>query len=153
MNKFVHNPKDFWSGVMFLLFAAGAVVIGQDYSMGTAGRMGPAYFPTVLGGLLGVIGLVTMLRGLFTRGEAMERFSYRNALLVLVAVVLFGFLVRGAGMVPAVIALVLVSAVASARFRIKAALPLSIGAALFCLLVFVKGLGLPIPAFGPWFGQ
>ena len=151
MSKFVHNPKDFWSGVMFLVFSAAAIVIGQDYSMGPAGRMGPAFFPVVLGGLLGVVGLIIMLRGLFTHGAPLERFQYRSALVIIAGVVSFGILVRGAGMVPAVIVLVLTSAVASASFRIRAALPLAIGAAVFCLLVFVKALGLPIPAFGPWF--
>jgi hypothetical protein len=48
----IKHAKDFWSGVMFTTFGLGFAVIAQNYDMGTAARMGPAYFPTVLGGLL-----------------------------------------------------------------------------------------------------
>lgn len=152
MPRFIRHPKDFWSGVMFLLFGMAAVVIGQDYPMGSAGRMGPAYFPVVLGCLLALIGLVIVLRGLWLQGEAVEKFAYRDMFFVLLSVILFGLLVRGAGMAIAVIVLVLVSAFASVKFEWKAALVLAVGASLFCVLVFVKALGLPLPVFGPWFG-
>ena len=48
----IKNEKDFWSGVMFLAFGLGFVVFARKYDMGTAARMGPAYFPTMLGGVL-----------------------------------------------------------------------------------------------------
>lgn len=153
MPRLIRNPKDFWSGVMFLVFSLATIVIGQDYSMGTAGRMGPAYFPVVLGALLGVIGLITMLRALWLPGAPMEKFAYRNTLLILAATVLFGLLVRGAGMILAILVLVIISAYASTKFTWKGTLLLAIGSALFCVLVFVKGLGLPIPVIGPWFGS
>lgn len=152
MSHFIRHPKDFWSGVMFLFFGLAAVVIGQDYPMGTAGRMGPAYFPVVLGALLALIGLAAVLRSLWVRGETIEKFAFRDMFFILLSVVLFGVLVRGAGMVIAVVALVLASAYASERFQWKASLILSVGAALFCVLIFVKALGLPLPVFGPWFG-
>ncbi|KAB0616314.1 tripartite tricarboxylate transporter TctB family protein [Castellaniella defragrans] len=150
MFQFIRHPKDFWSGVMFMFFGLAAVVIGQDYPMGTAGRMGPAYFPIVLGGLLSLIGLATTLRALWLRGEAIQRFSVRDLALILFAVFLFGLLVRNAGIVAAVAALVMVSAYASDKFHFRASLILSVGAILFCVLVFVKALGLPLPVFGPW---
>ena len=146
----IRHPQDFWSGVMFMFFGLAAIIIGQDYPMGTAGRMGPAYFPIVLGGLLTLIGLATTLRSLWTRGEAIKNFSIKNTALILLAVFLFGVLVRNAGIVVAVTALVLVSSYASAQFRLKAALILSASATAFCVLVFAKGLGLPLPVFGPW---
>lgn len=66
----IRNPKDFWSGVMFLatgvFFAAWAVT---HYQMGTAVRMGPAYFPAVLGGLLAVLGLIILLGSLAIDGD------------------------------------------------------------------------------------
>lgn len=152
MARIIRNPKDFWSGMMFIAFAATVMVIGQDYSMGSAGRMGPAYFPTVLGSLLALIGLAIALRSLFLHGEAMEKFAYREAFFILLSVMLFGALVRGAGMVAAVVVLVMVSAYASTKFAWKNTLILAVGAALFCVLIFVKALGLPLRAFGPWFG-
>jgi hypothetical protein len=58
---FIRHPKDFWSGIVFLFFGLAAIIIGQDYEMGSAGRMGPAYFPTVLGGLLSLIGAASLV--------------------------------------------------------------------------------------------
>ena len=45
----IHNPRDFWSGVLFTLLGVGALVIGSKYTLGTAARMGPGYFPRILG--------------------------------------------------------------------------------------------------------
>jgi hypothetical protein len=73
--------------------------------------------------------------------------------LVLTATVLFGLLLRGAGLIVAVVILVLMGAYASRYFRWATAVALSTGMAAFCVLVFVKALGLPIPMLGPWFGQ
>jgi len=150
---FIRHPKDFWSGIMFMFFGLAAVVIGQDYPMGTAGRMGPAYFPVVLGGLLSLIGLSTFLRSFWVSGEAVQNFSVRDLFLILLSVFLFGVLVRGAGIVVAVVVLVMASAYASEKFSLRASLILSAAAAAFCILVFVKGLGLPLPVFGPWLGM
>jgi hypothetical protein len=77
--------------------------------MGTAGRMGPAYFPTILGGLLAVIGAISVGRSMFRSGDPIERIAIKNLLIILLAVVLFGLLVRGAGLAIAVIVLVIVS--------------------------------------------
>ncbi len=153
MSHIIRHPKDFWSGVMFMFFGLAAVWIGQEYPMGTAGRMGPAYFPVVLGGLLSLIGAIALVRSFIVRGEPLEKFAVKPLVLIILAVVLFGFLVRGAGMVVAVSVLVLVSACASQRFNLVHSLLLAAGAALFCVAVFVWGLGLPLPVFGPWFGQ
>jgi hypothetical protein len=129
-----------------------AILIGQDYSMGTMGRMGPAYFPTILGSLLAIVGLIAIVRSMFSAGAAVEKFAIRELLLIIVATLLFGVLVRGAGLVLAVVALVLLSAYASAKFRLLPSVLLAAGAAAFSVLVFIVGLGLPMPIIGPWFG-
>jgi hypothetical protein len=150
--SFIRNPKDFWSGVIFIIIGLAAVIIGRDYPMGTAGRMGPAYFPTILGGLLALIGLISVIRAFIRPGEAIEKFAVKEAFMVLLAVVLFGVLVRGAGLAPAVVVLVLLSGYASPDFKWKPFIIVAIGLAIFSVLVFVKGLGLPMPIFGPWLG-
>ena len=68
------------------------------------------------------------------------------------ATVLFGVLLRGAGLAVAVPVLVLVTAAASVYFRWRTAFILAAGLAVFTALLFVKALGLPIPVFGPWLG-
>lgn len=152
MPSFIRDPKDFWSGVIFVIFGLAAVIIGRDYSMGTAGRMGPAYFPTILGGLLVLIGSIGIVRSMIKSGGPVSRFAIREIFLVMLAVVVFGILVRGAGLAISVILLVMVSGFASIKFKVGPYLLLGVGMAVFCVLVFVKALGLPMPMFGPWLG-
>jgi hypothetical protein len=149
---FIRDPKDFWSGVIFVIFGLAAVIIGRDYSMGTAGRMGPAYFPTILGGLLTLIGSVCVVRSMVKSGGPVNRFAVREIFLILLAVVLFGVLIRGAGLAISVIVLVMASGYASMKFKVVPFLAVAVGLAVFAVLVFVKGLGLPMPMFGPWLG-
>ena len=153
MPTFIRHPKDFWTGIIFLFFGLAAVVLGRDYQMGTAARMGPAYFPTVLGILLAVIGAIGVVRSFLRPGEAVGKFYVKEIILILSAVILFGVLMRGAGLVPAVLVIVLVSAYASPKFSIGPNLLLAGGLAIFSVLVFVKLLGLPMPIFGPWLGM
>ncbi|GGI55530.1 tripartite tricarboxylate transporter TctB family protein [Oxalicibacterium solurbis] len=154
MPSFIRHPKDFWTGVIFMIVGLAAVIIGRDYPMGTAGRMGPAYFPTVLGGLLALIGLAAIVRSFFREAEdEIGKFAIKETILILTGVILFAFLIRGAGMVVSVIAIVLVSALASTKFQWKGGIALAVGLSIFAILVFVKLLGLPIPIFGPWFGE
>lgn len=152
MPTFIRHPKDFWTGIIFLFFGVSAVYIGSDYPMGSAGRMGPAYFPTVLGYLLTVIGLIAVVRSFIRPGEAIGKFYVKELILILSAVLLFGFLMRGAGLVPAVLVLVIMSAYASDKFNLKHTVLLASGLAIFAVVVFVKLLGLPMPILGPWFG-
>jgi hypothetical protein len=150
--SFIRHQKDFWTGIIFLFFGLAAVILGLDYPMGSAGRMGPAYFPTVLGGLLTLVGVIGVIRSFIAHGEPVGKFYIKEIVLILVAVLLFGFLMRKAGLVPAVLVLVLMSAYASPKFTWGASLLLAGGLAIFAVVVFVKLLGLPMPILGPWFG-
>lgn len=152
MPSFIRHPKDFWTGIIFLFFGLAAVIIGRDYAMGTAGKMGPAYFPTILGSLLALIGVIAVIRSFVRTGEAVGKFYIREIILILSAVLLFGFLMRGAGLIPAVVVLIMFSAYASPKFHWGSSLLLAGGLAAFSALVFVKLLGLPMPMLGPWFG-
>src|SRR5258706_11084081 len=67
-------PKDFWSGVMFCGFAATALAAARGYSLGSAGRMGPGYFPLLLASLLGALGAVLIGRSILIGGEPVARF-------------------------------------------------------------------------------
>ena len=146
------NPKDFWAGAIYLGMGVATVAIAREYPMGTAVKMGPAYFPTVLGGLLCLIGLVSLIRSIFTSGEAIGAFALKEVSLIAASVVLFGLLARGAGLVPALGVLVVGSAYASIQFRWKSAMLLAAGLIVFCALVFIKLLGVPLPLLGPWLG-
>jgi hypothetical protein len=146
------NPKDFWTGLLYIFFGASAIFIARDYNMGTALRMGPAFFPTILGVVLALIGAIAVIRSFLAPGTPIGGFSFKGLVLVTLSVVVYGFLVRGAGLVIALPLLVIISAYASTRFRWRMTLVMAAGLTIFCALVFVKGLGIPLPIIGPWLG-
>ncbi|RJF92496.1 tripartite tricarboxylate transporter TctB family protein [Noviherbaspirillum saxi] len=153
MTTVIRNPKDFWSGVIFIGFGLAAIIVGGDYSMGTAGRMGPGYFPTILGGILAVLGVIAVIRSLLTKHrEAVGKWVVKQATLIIVGTLLFGVLVRNAGLIVAILVLVMLSSFASVKFKVGPYLLLAAGMAAFCSLLFVQGLGLPMPLIGSWFG-
>jgi hypothetical protein len=151
MTSRVQSPKDFWTGLIYLAVGAGVIFIGRNYSVGSASRMGPGYFPLALAGLLTIFGVVAVVRSFLVPGEAIAPFAWKPLILVLIGTALFGALVGTLGLVAALLALVLTSAAASEKFAFdwRAALSL-VALIVFCSLVFVKGLGVPMPLFGPW---
>jgi hypothetical protein len=150
----VLQKKDFWAGVLYIAFGAAAFWIGRDYPMGSAGRMGAGYFPTILSVILMVIGLLSAARAFAQDGAAVGAIAWKPLVLVVGSTTLFGLLLPTAGLVVALIALILVSAIASQHFRFdpKATAGLILLVA-FCTLVFVKALGVPMPLVGTWFGE
>ena len=146
------NPKDFWTGLVYIFFGLSAILFAREYSMGTAVRMGPAYFPTLLGGLLLLIGAIAVIRSFAVPGGSVGTFAFKGLTLVTVSVIVFGLVVRGAGLAIAIPVLVIISALASSRFRWLPALMVAAGLTIFCVLVFIKGLGIPLPIIGSWLG-
>lgn len=149
----IRAPKDFWAGLLYGGIGVAAVLIARDYSWGRGGRMGPGYFPTILGALLLLVGIASLLRSFVVRGEPIGPIAWKGVAFVTASTLLFGFLLRPAGLIPALVTLVLGSAAASVRFRFDwRATALMLVLVAFCALVFVKGLGLPLPLVGPWIG-
>ncbi len=141
----IKAPRDFWAGLMFIGFGIGFGLIAQNYQMGTAVRMGPAYFPTVLGGLLAILGLAILVQSLVVEGSAVPPFLLRPIILILVAIVLFGVFLKPLGLLVVSGILVVVAALGGHEFRWKEAAILGVVLAVFSAVVFVKGLGLPFP--------
>jgi hypothetical protein len=152
MPSFVRNPKDFLTGLIFIAFGVSFLLIAQGYSLGSARRMGPAYFPTILSVVLILIGAAAGIRSFIGQGSAIGKVALRGMLLIAAGTVVFGLLVRDAGIIPALITLFLVSAYGSVHFSWRMSLLLGVGLAVFCAAVFVYGLGLPIPVLGPLLG-
>ena len=148
----IRSTKDFWTGLIYVFFGSSAVLIARDYGMGTALRMGPGYFPTVLGVLLALIGIISLVRSFIATGSPIGGLAFKGLLLVVGSTLVFGFIVRGAGLAVALPALVIMSAYASVRFGWGPSLALAAGLTLFCVSVFLKGLGVPLPILGSWFG-
>lgn len=152
MRPMIRSSKDFWAGILYIFFGLTAMIVARDYDMGTALKMGPAYFPTILGGLLAAIGAIAVIRSFIVTGTPIGKFTFKGLILVIVSVILFGFLVRGVGLVVALPLLIIISSSASMRFRWRTTLLMAVVLTVFCVLVFVKGLGIPLPIVGPWFG-
>jgi hypothetical protein len=149
----IKNPKDFWTGVLYVAFGGAAFWIARDYGMGTASRMGPGYFPLVLSALLMLFGVISLVRSFIVPGEAIGKLALKAGALIIGATAVFGFLLPRAGLIVALLALVLISASASPKFRFEwKALAGLVALIAFCALVFVKGLGVPMPLLGSWFG-
>jgi hypothetical protein len=145
----IKNPKDFWSGVMFIAFGLFFAGFAQQYDMGTAQRMGPAFFPTILGGMMVAIGALIGITGLAGRtvDGHIEPFHAGPIFWVLGAVVAFGLLLRPAGLVASLLVLVIVCSFGSHEFRLRDTLLLAVGLCLLVLAVFIWGLGLTIPVW------
>ena len=155
----IGHPKNFWGGVLFIaigvLFAViargikfGDTTLLAGYAMGTPARMGPGFFPFYLGMILVVLGLLIASTGLKAHdGDPgrVDRFHWKPILFVLGSVVLFGILLKAIGMLVAGILLVIGASLGSPTFRLKPVLFLAVGLVIFCALVFVVGLKLPIP--------
>ncbi len=153
MRSAIRSPRDFWAGALYVAFGAAAVLIGRDYPLGSGARMGPGYFPAMLGWLLVGIGAAALLRAFLRGGEPIGAIAWRPLALVVGATVLFGLLLRPLGAAPALAVLLGVSALASRHSRADARTLLAFaGLVAFCVLVFIKGLGVPMPILGSLFG-
>ena len=113
----LRNNRDFWAGVMLIAIGAAAMFIARNYAFGTALRMGPGYFPSVLGGLLDLFGLYLGGRAC-ARSEKIEgNWSLRALIVLPLSLVLFGLLMDRAGFVPALMVLIVGSAAAEHRIQ------------------------------------
>jgi hypothetical protein len=90
----IKNAKDFWAGLMFIATGLFFAIWGATfYQMGTAVRMGPAYFPVVLGMLQTVLGVIILIQGLAGRGGVQRLSLPLNRLDKVIAIAIFGVLV------------------------------------------------------------
>ncbi len=145
MKPSILQNKDFWAGLFLIAIGAAAIILARNYAFGTALRMGPGWFPTVLGALMILFGLYTLVAGLRS-GEKLEGSWSLRALIVLpIALVLFGLLIDRAGFIPAMLVLVFGSALAGSEFRPIEAIAFAIFMTALCAVVFVWALGLPYP--------
>jgi hypothetical protein len=157
----VRSQTDLWAGLMFIAFglffmavAAGTPefvdrIVGQKliagYQMGSALRMGPAYFPVVLGGMLAVLGLLVLIDALVEEGPAVPTFHFRPLLLILAGCLALAYTLKPLGLVGSSLLLIFISALGGHEFRWKEVFLLYIVLIVFSVLVFVKALALPFP--------
>jgi len=143
----LRDNQDFWAGVMLIVIGMTAVLMARSYPFGTSLRMGPGYFPTVLGSILTLFGLWFVVRA-FRSVETIEPgWSLRALVIIPLSFVLFGLLMTHAGFVPALAVLIFGASLASTEFNLIEVLLLTAGLTFGCVVVFIWGLSLPYPLF------
>lgn len=149
----IRSHRDFFSGLMFVSVGAAFAIGATNYSIGSGARMGPGYFPLMLGVLLGILGLGVILGALTVDtadGEPIGRIAWKPLLLIIGANLVFGLMLGGLpsigvpamGLIVAIYALVVVASLAGSSFRMKSALILATILAIGSYLVFILGLSL-----------
>lgn len=142
------NNKDFGAGLMFFVIGCLAMLVAHNYRYGSALRMGPGYYPTLLGGALVAFGILIMIKGLRSNEKIKGRMSvhaWRALIILPVTLVLFGLLVEQAGLIPALVVLCVGSAAAGSQFKLVESLLLTLVLTGVSVVLFVWCLGLPYP--------
>ena len=145
----ITNPKDFYAGLMFFLVGLGAMIVAFGYPLGTASRMGPGYFPRVLGGILMVLGAILAIKSLRETGGKINPFAWKAVALVLGGVGVFAAIVIQVGLVVATTVLIFITGYASKEFNVKESIISSIVLSAASVGIFIIGLKLQFPIF-PW---
>lgn len=145
----IRSQRDFWSGLMFLVMGVLFVVFSQAYQFGTPARMGPGFFPTVLGALMALLGAVIAWRSTAPSAQAdrLGSVGWRPFLLVIGAVIVFSVTLPYLGMVIAIALLIGISSLATHEFSWGATAISIVVLLVMSYLVFVKGLELQFPVW------
>lgn len=152
----IKNFKDFYAGLMFTLFGTAFLGGATRYSMGAAAKMGPGYFPLILGGLLTLLGVIILIQSLVVEaadGEVGLLVIVKPAILVFGSIAAFALLLRPAGLVVAIFEIILVSSFASHEARFKESVISAVVLCIVSLAIFVYGLKLQIPVWPAFIPQ
>lgn len=138
--------KQVSTGILFLLIGVAAIVLAKDLQFGTPRSMGPGFFPIVLGGMIVLLAITRLVGGLRLGGDGLRLRSIQMRPLVLIpaAVVSFSTLIRPAGLVASVVAVVLISCLAGKDFKVGESIVLSLVLTAIATAIFVYGLGIPL---------
>jgi hypothetical protein len=151
----IKSQKDFYSGLMFMGVGVAFGWGATTYHVGTGARMGPGYFPLMLGILLAILGATIMFKSMVIEtenGDKVGKWAWRPVAFILGANLAFGVLLGGLpsikvpamGMIVAIYALTLIAAMAEDTFKLKAVLILATILAVGSYLAFILLLKLQI---------
>jgi hypothetical protein len=143
--------KDVLAGLALAAFGVAFAIGAMTYTVGSPVRMGPGFFPLIVGALLATLGVVIAIRPVLDgEDDPITQPAWRGLVLILGSIVVFGLTVRGLGLVPAVFVTALIASLASQRTGTLGALLLAVTLTVLCVLIFVVGLSLRLPLLGPW---
>ena len=151
----IKSQKDFFSGLMFTVVGVGFAWGATTYSVGSGARMGPGYFPLMLGVLLALLGILIMFQALVIEtadGEKIGKWAWKQVVFILGANLAFGVLLGGLpslgvpamGMIIAIYALTIISSLAGEHFKLRDVLVLATILAVGSYIAFIWALKLQI---------
>jgi Tripartite tricarboxylate transporter TctB family len=154
----IKSQKDFFSGLMFLIVGLGFAIGAYSYGMGDGARMGPGYFPRLLGVIMAVLGSVIVFKALTVAtadGEKVGKWAWKPLAYVLGANLAFGVLLGGLpsiklpsmGMIAGIYALTIIASFADGKVKMKEVLILATILAVGSYLAFIMLLKLQIPVW------
>jgi hypothetical protein len=149
MKQQIFNKKDFYTGLIFIFFGIIAILEARHYVMGNAARMGPSYFPSIIGIILVLLGLIISVRPLWLSGNANERIVLGPLLLVTFAVLTFTVLIESLGLVLATLPLIVISSFGHVEFNLRKVIVLYLVLVASAVCVFVYLLKIPFRVW-PW---
>jgi len=143
----LRNKQDFWSGVMFSALGVAFAIGATKYSMGTAARMGPGYFPFWLGVCLAGLGAIVALSAIRPKATqtVVDPLHWRVAGIIIGSVILCGVIFSFLGVYLSIFILVAVCSLAAHDYSWKVSFATGLFMVLFVYLAFIKGLGLIFP--------
>ncbi len=154
----IKSQKDFWAGLMFLVMGIAFAWGATTYNVGEAARMGPGYFPLLLGGLMALIGAFIVFEALVVEtedGEKIGSFAWKPLFFIIAANFVFGLALGGVpvigippmGLIVGIYALVFVSSLAGEEFNVKGVAILATVLSIMSYLGFVVLLKLQFPVW------
>ena len=146
MSARIRSTQDFWTGVVFSAFGVITAVLSAGYPLGRASRMGPGYFPMLLGVILTLIGISILARSFASReGGHVGRLHIWPLVRLLLSIVAFGLLLNPLGLIVAAFATVFIAAWAGPEFKPGEAIVTAIVLSLGSWIVFVVALKQTMP--------
>jgi len=142
LNRFL--SKDFLSGLMFIGFGLAALYFGQKLALGTPVRMGPGYVPRMLSLTLLGLGALICIIAVVSGSEPVEKLKWKPLTLVTIGIVCFALLFERAGLIPALVVLILIASLANEEFKLVEVIGNIVALSIVCTLVFKVGLGMNI---------
>ncbi len=146
----IKDQRDFFAGLLFVAFGAFFCFYSvAHYPLGSASRMGPGYFPMLLGSFLMVLGAAIAFKALVFRPTEddgkITAIDWRTVIIILGSVLIFALLLRPAGLIPATFVMVFLSGFANRDFKWVQTIVLSLVMSIVVWLIFVWGLDLTVP--------
>ena len=154
----IKSQKDFFSGLMFMAVGVAFAWGASTYSIGTGARMGPGYFPLMLGVLLAILGAVITFKSMVVETEAGEKvgaWAWRPLFFIIAANLVFGLMLGGLpalkipamGLIVGIYALTFIASLAGEEFKLKQVVILATVLSIMSYLAFIVLLKLQFPAW------